>query len=1700
MSESTKDQPQTLEGGTYEIIRGRLQTFEEDLRGRLGKLNTDRQAVFGAVEAQLLSTERITTAHNCTPRDMVSVGGGNFLFGYNVQFGLKSTTELSDVFSLYTYDGENHTFVPAEFSCEGFEQFSEDFHYVYKYYRNTVFVKFYVLGPHLYIAFRTGKAVEDIKTFKFLMPGDGTLKYIGNRFDHEYQFPPQQEFEWKRAHRDMHRSGNHPHISIDDRVFVETVGGDLTVKVEDNTASGEGIYAEPVDSPDQTLDDAEVLYAIVGSLILLKICPYQEDDFRYLVYNEKTRTVTRIDSIKDSCVLLPDDHGLIFSNGFLLQSGETKLFESELQDMLFESRIPSSNGEDTLFVFYNRTCGTYVLLAYNLIAQEVDTPVVCHGFSLFPDGRLLVFRTDEQPQKHHAVQIWQTPFTGEGAVTTKDAGSFLFKIGNAEIVRCMAECQEVLNLLRKDDTYADLYVDLVKKTGDINDSYFWIGKDEAHRVDEPLASINGAAQSAIAEFEKVQRLRKSTADQTRDVRTKAERLVSAATHQAPDDILGYVNHLADLRSVRGEVIGLRALRYVDGALVDRLESEITDATGQASQGCVRFLLGEQALDPYRAKVQEQRVAVGGLEKVTEAQAVEEGLEEAGSQLEMLIDIVSNLKIDDATEATKIIDDVSTIYGTLNQVRSEVRKRKSELARAEGEGQFNAQMKLIAQSVVNYLDVCDSPEKCDEFLTKLMVQVEELEGKFGEFDDYVAQLVEKRDEIYSAFETKKQQLLEARNKRAGTLMKSAERILGGIQRRIEGLKEITEINGYFAGDLMIEKVRDIVSQLTGLGDPVKADDIQTQLKTIREDAVRQLKDRRELFVDGQNVIRFGNHQFSVNTRELDLTVVPRDDEMCFHLAGTAFYEPVRDEMFLSTRDVWNQEVVSENDGVYRAEYLAYQLLRSLEEQPEGGGLVVPSVEDIQAFMGSRYAEAYMKGVHDSDAHKILAALLPVHESAGLLRFSAGARALGLVFWEWYSGAEKEALASKLESFGRMRQAFGAGGDKGRYVDQIGEGLRQFVKHTGLFDVSLVREAAGYLVEEIASGSGAVVSSPAAHLVKHLHGTLSAKRVKEGYGEALAALADDVVSRFEVIRDWVAGCAALEEGGGDPSAISEAAAHELRGGFEQRSVLDVATKVELDGMLGDHPAVVKGGYQLDYNTFLSRLRRYRSEVVPRFESYHELRAKLVEEKREQMRLDEFKPHVMSAFVRNKLLDQVYLPLIGDNLAKQIGTVGADTRTDRMGLLLLISPPGYGKTTLMEYVANRLGITFMKINGPAIGHHVTSLDPEEAPNASAREEVNKLNLALEMGDNVMIYLDDIQHCNPEFLQKFISLCDGQRKIEGVWDGKARTYDLRGKKVAVVMAGNPYTESGGKFQIPDMLANRADTYNLGDIIGENDGAFKDSYIENALTSNPVLGKLSGRSQKDVYAVMRIAETGSQEGVDFEENYAIEEIGEFVSVTKKLMRVRDTILRVNLEYIRSAAMEDAYRNEPPFKLQGSYRNMNRIAEKILPIMTDEEVEGVIVDHYGNESQTLTTGAEANLLKFRELEGMLDEEGAARWAEIRKGFQKQKLLGAGGEDDPVARVVAQLSAFQDGLDRIGGTLASAFTHQKQPATLADQTVDKIETMIAGLRAVPVEVEIKVVPVQEEPGGTTPKKKAKVIRDPAVGDLPVDIEGEFRQGE
>ncbi|MFT2010866.1 DNA repair ATPase [Pontibacter sp. 13R65] len=1618
-----------LEGGTYEILRNRLQKNGNELRALLEQLNQERKGVFGAIETALLTTERITTENNCVPMDMVPVGYC-MVFGYNVHLGLKSEVELSDVFGVYTYEG--HSFHQQSLELLQHNQFVEDFKKLYKYYKNTQFVKFAVLGTHLFMVFRVGKGLNDIKTFKWLLQDDAII-YLDNRSDHEFVFPNQYDFSWKRTLRESQRKGKFPHVSIEDKVFVETTGGDLTIKVEDNTDTGQGIYAEEVEDKDQTLDDSEIYYSIIGNIIILKIRPYRENNYRYIVYNAKLKEARRIDALEHSCVLLPDGQGIIYAYGYYLQTGEFKEFDNNLQDMLFEKRIASPNGEDFLYIFYNKELGLYLLLSYNLITQQIETPIICHGYAVFENGELCYFRADEEPQKHHAIQIWQTPYIGPNFIIPVTQESYLYKIGNKDIVSAMSESNEVLALLQKEDSYENLYLDLIKKTTDVLDSYHWLNRAETYNLAAPMSAIRQTATAAVEEFEKVTSIKKNTKQQLEEVLGKADSLLNLLKFQKAEHINDYVRYLAELRTIRGEVVSLRDLRYADLMKIEAYEAQLQDFTQNISNATVTFLLKPNALQPYEEKVQHIHVAIEAVVKVIEADAIDKEVAAVALELEMLIDVVSNLKIEDATQTTSIIDTISSIYATFNQVRAALRRKRKELLTQEGKAEFSAQLKLISQSVINYLDVCDTPEKCEEYLAKLMVQLEELEGKFPDFEDFLEQITTKREEIYSAFETKKVALQESRNKRANSLQQAADRMLKAIQSRMSKLSSVTEINGYFASDLMIEKVRNAVEELLKLGDTVKADAIQSRLKTLREDTVRQLKDKQELFSEGANIIRLGKHQFTVNNQPLELSMVHRNEAMFFHLAGTSFFERVTDEVFQSYKPVWEQTLVSENNQVYRAEFLAFKILEVAQDKKilqQAQKLKQPAlaIDELyklteaeliaytNQFMAIRFSDGYLKGVHDHDAALILEALTRFIKTADLLRYPSAARACAQLHWKAFVPEDRKVrLHHQLKGVGAILQVFPDTHEFDAIKEELRAEVATFQQETGLCTDARAEEAGDYLFYELTRGNQFIIDHQSAELYASFKHYLAEHKVTAAFEASVKALADNPVQRFELIQHWLKAFITHAGLHNKSTYITEAAVLLFTNSYHQQQVVHTVLEAKLRPMLGTHPLLEQQTYELQYYSFVEKMRQYTTTTAKAFVEFTDLKKQLSHRFEEELRLQEFKPRVLSSFVRNKLIDQVYLPLIGANLAKQMGTAGETKRTDLMGMLLLLSPPGYGKTTLMEYIANRLGLIFMKINGPAIGHYVTALDPSEAPNAAAREELEKLNLSFEMGDNVMIYLDDIQHCNPELLQKFISLCDAQRKIEGVYKGRSKTYDFRGRKVCVVMAGNPYTETGEKFRIPDMLANRADIYNLGDIIGDTEEAFKLSYIENALTSNAILAKLAAKSHKDVFAILQLAQTGNSEGLQFEGHHSPAELSEYVQVLQKLLKVQDVILKVNLEYIRSAAQQEEYRMEPAFKLQGSYRNMNKLAEKVVPIMNEQELQTLILSHYEAESQTLTSGAEANMFKFKQLIGIATEADSQRWEEIKTTFVRNQKLKGFGDNNQVGQVLTQLENISEGL-------------------------------------------------------------------------------------
>lgn len=124
--------------------------------------------------------------------------------------------------------------------------------------------------------------------------------------------------------------------------------------------------------------------------------------------------------------------------------------------------------------------------------------------------------------------------------------------------------------------------------------------------------------------------------------------------------------------------------------------------------------------------------------------------------------------------------------------------------------------------------------------------------------------------------------------------------------------------------------------------------------------------------------------------------------------------------------------------------------------------------------------------------------------------------------------------------------------------------------------------------------------------------------------------------------------------------------------------------------------------------------------------------------------------------------------------------------------------------------------------------------------------------------------------------------------------------------------------------------------------------------------------------------------------------------------------------------MEDAYRTEPSFKLQGSYHDMNKLVVKVVPIMNDKELTTLLLSHYESESQTLTSAAETNLLKYKELANTLTEDEQERWEAIKTTFVKNNKLKSFGNQNEMTQVLSQSMQFSDNLEGIKEVLAKGF--------------------------------------------------------------------------
>ncbi|MBX2859494.1 MAG: DNA repair ATPase [Cellvibrionaceae bacterium] len=1682
MADTASEPPSSIdsavaEGGAYDVLRRRLNEQGQALNEQVKNINSARLAEFGQSDLKIATRTRVRTANNCVARDIVQVGE-LLLFSYNVFIGLKKATQINDVFAVFKlqHSGDQYELLSVDIDTSFLNdsRFQKDFNELYHYYKKTHLKETRVVNGLLLMGFQISEREEDIRVFRWSLSADGTvLKYIDNRGERDLVLPPSFDFDWQEATREDTVQGRYPHVNILDTLFVETINGDLTIKIEDNTEDGQGIYREAVEDGNQSIDDAAFCYARLGGLILLKVLPYKEKHYRHFVYNTLTEQVLRLDAIASSCVQLPEDHGIIFPGGYFLQDGEHKDFAGDVAGMRFQRKIRSPNGEDFLYVFYEPISGTSVLLAYNLIEKRLQNPLYCHGYALGDDGKIVMFVAEEEATRVHPMQIWQTPFVGDDYASQQPKSqSFFSRIGNASLVRGISDVFSICRSVNNQSVTLKVYEELAGQSKKIFDNHYWIDSDECHGIANLIRSIAETAELTIDEFQKVQSIQQQSNQALEKAKQQQQALLLEIRNSAWQQALDYVNALGDLKKLRGHLASIRQLRYIDVAQIALLESELLQSQEDLNTRTAEFLSQDKAFEPYQETIANLDKAVEKADSNISLSPLLEQMDQLAEGLDMLTDMMSTLQVADVNVRTQIIDATTSVYAKLNQSRALAKHKQKNLGSKEATAQFAAQFKLFSQSVTNALGLAATPEECDKQMSRLLVQLEDLESQFGEFEQFLGDIISKREEVYESFEAHKQQLLDAQQRKAQNIFDAAERALASIERRVNKFKDMDALNTYLGSDALVLKINDFVEQLRQLNASVQAEDVSSRLKGIKDQGLRLLRDKAEIYEGEGNVIKLGpRHKFSVNTQSLDLTIIPRQQDLYLHLTGTDFFETINDSPLSQLSAYWDVAHESESPFFCRAEFLAASVMQQAQTAPQQPLMDLLKSENallerVRDYAAPRYKEGYTKGIHDHDAAKILSQLIPALAQAGHLKYDPLCRGLAQVFW-----ANIEKIASQLaslrlsystwperaQSAARLANLLSSLEAKQQLATEIEVALTEFVKHHPIVATPLVlKRSAAYLVDELGSETiRFVCSKHGMELAEALKRTLDQDSWRH-FQVALERMLGWPAERWQLSESWFKALVENKSLAHLQHYIPEAVAIVNTENRLERELSQAELELHIDGLLSEHSRIENRCLALSIDDFLTRYSDHCGEFIPEYHRYQALRKQTIQEKREQLRLEELKPRPLSSFVRNRLINESYLPIIGDNLAKQMGTIGDNKRSDLMGLLMMISPPGYGKTTLMEYVADRLGLIFMKINCPSLGHDVLSLDPSQAPNATAQQELKKLNLALEMGNNVMLYLDDIQHTDPEFLQKFISLCDGTRRIEGVWQGQSRTYDMRGKKFCVVMAGNPYTESGELFKVPDMLANRADIYNLGDILGGMDEQFALSYIENSLTSNPVLAPLATRDMQDTYLLIAMAEGKEVASSDLKHQYSAAEVKEICDVLKKLFVIRDIVLKINQQYIESAAQDEQNRVEPPFKLQGSYRNMNKMAEKVAAVLNAAELQQLIDDHYRGESQLLTQGSEENLLKLAELRGTLSHAQQQRWQDIKQRFVRNQKLG-GKNSDAASQVVAQLGDIAGVLTALQHNMQAGVEnalHTPQPAAKSDTdsvilgALDKIQGSIS----------------------------------------------------
>jgi hypothetical protein len=217
--------------------------------------------------------------------------------------------------------------------------------------------------------------------------------------------------------------------------------------------------------------------------------------------------------------------------------------------------------------------------------------------------------------------------------------------------------------------------------------------------------------------------------------------LAAQMWRAPAD---FVHALGRLRQRQGELHTLRDLRYADLPRVEHMAQQLATEQQRVGERALVFLSDDKAFDGQQKALTQIAAELPGAATATHIGELLSALDEQAGGLDLLSEQLGSLPGGDAVQRTAILDRIALLYADINRLRADARQRRRSLGAAEQRAEFGAQFKLFGQAVENALELADTPEKCDEALTHLLAQLEEIEARFAEQEEFLADIAAQRE--------------------------------------------------------------------------------------------------------------------------------------------------------------------------------------------------------------------------------------------------------------------------------------------------------------------------------------------------------------------------------------------------------------------------------------------------------------------------------------------------------------------------------------------------------------------------------------------------------------------------------------------------------------------------------------------------------------------------------------------------------------------------------------------------------------------------------------------------------------------------------------------------------------------------------------------------------------------------------------------